>query len=337
MTDDSSQVNNFVRGEAEPFLKYLVGNANDRLTMNKKMNLPVDNDTPALAPHYSYRIAKGKDATVYNGFYFVQDPDLGFFINKGKNRNNYSRDVIKAHAINNDTILNIFIMPHQPDSLISKTYKAFAAGIALGPNIKLAGLFQLDKPAWEYATLLNHEIGHVFGLSHAWTTDGCDDTPKNPNCFYQSGVPPCDGVVSNNLMDYNNSQMAITPCQLGKIHKKIADTSSFQRRLVVPTWCQLDESNPIVINKEVSWLGARDVSRNIVIENGGHLTICCRLSMPKGSSITVKSGGKLTLQDITLHNDCGDTWRGIFVEENKDLKGEVEEIGKVKILNVVNE
>jgi hypothetical protein len=332
--DDSTRMNNFAKGEGDIYFSNMINNCNYRFDINKPMNLPEKNNTPNLNPQFQLKITPSTKYESEKGFYYYTDNKDAFFINKGKNRNNYSRTIIKKHAIDDDTILNIFIMPHHPDSLESKTYKTFGSGIALSSSIKIGGIYQLGGEDWAYATLLNHEVGHVFGLSHSWSTDGCDDTPKHPNCFYSSGVPPCDGVTSNNLMDYNNSQMAITPCQLGKMHLKISDTTAFQRKLVIPTWCNLDTTRDIVIYDSVEWKGYRDVSRNIIIEDGGSLTLHCRLSMPKGSSITVRPGGQLNLINVTLHNDCDDQWKGIFIQSNGKKGGHINKTGKVTILDV---
>ena len=332
--DDSTRTNNFMKGEGDVFFSNMINNCNYRFDINKPMNLPEGNNTPNLNPQFELKITSSTGYESEKGFYYYTDNEDAYFINKGKGRNNYSRKIIKKHAIDDDSILNIFIMPHHPDSLESKTYKTFGSGIALGSSIKVAGIYQLGGEDWAYATLLNHEVGHVFGLSHAWATDGCDDTPRHPNCFYSSGVAPCDGVTSNNMMDYNNSQMAITPCQLGKMHLKISDTTAFQRKLVVPTWCTLDTSQNIVITDSIEWKGFRDVSRNIIIEEGGVLTLHCRLSLPKNASITVNPGGKLVLVNVTLHNDCNEKWQGIYVQSQGKKRGIIEKVGKVTILDV---
>ena len=77
-------------------------------------------------------------------------------------------------------------MPHHPDSIASKTYAGGGVGVALGTNVKMAGMFESKQPFWNYRQILSHEVGHVFGLQHSWLSDGCEDTPKHPNCWNRS-------------------------------------------------------------------------------------------------------------------------------------------------------
>jgi hypothetical protein len=177
-------------------------------------------------------------------------------------------------------------------------------------------------------------MGHVFGLSHSWYEDGCDDTPTHTNCWNYSDTPPCDKYVSNNVMDYNSQQIAWTPCQIGKIHLRMNDTLSSQRKLLIKDWCKLDTSSNIVITDSIDWLGYRDVNKSIIIEKGGVLKVCCRLGMPRDSYIHVKPGGKLILEEVTLHNDCGHTWQGIFIEVQGKEMGLLEKVGRVDIVDV---
>ncbi len=334
IVDDSLGGNNFSITEAPTFMKNMVNNANYRLGKNDKMNLPENNDTPVYDPFFRYKITGKKEDKLDDGIYFHKDNEDAFFINKGRNKTNYKKNIIKKYALDDDRILNVFILPIHPDSFASKTYKSKSSGIALGSSVKLGGLYQLGGADWKYATLLNHEIGHVYSLSHAWGHDRCDDTPRHANCYHNTGKSPCDGTISNNVMDYNNSQMAYSPCQLGRMHLKMNDTSSFQRKLLQPNWCELDSSKIITINKEEEWLGGRDIAYNVEILPQGQLTIHCRLGIPKDGTITVHPGGKLILKEVTLHNDCDQLWNGIKVLKEKNVHGMVEQHGKVKILNI---
>lgn len=115
---------------------------------------------------------------------------------------------------------------------------------------------------------------------------------------------------------------------------KMADTLAAPRKFVIPWWCQLDTSKTYVIRDTVEWLGGRDIDASVVIEKGGSLKVCCRLGMPPASSILVRAGGTLILEEVTLHNDCGQQWNGIQIETIGKKSGQIIEHGRVVIADV---
>ena len=236
-----------------------------------------------------------------------------------------------------DSILNIFIMPHHPDSIASNTYRSDWVGIALGHSIKVAGLYENKGPASKYLGLLNHECGHVFGLAHSWGNDGCDDTPKHANCWNVTGEPPCEAPTSNNMMDYNAFQNAITPCQLGKMHRNFNRLSSRTRKLVVPTWCHLDLDKSVEIRDSVVWDFEHDLEGNITILDGAVLEIKCRTSVPENAKITIYPTGRLILNDGLIHNSCNKQWQGMEILTNKNVSGKVTVMGNGRLENVRHE
>ena len=84
----------------------------------------------------------------------------------------------------------------------------------------------------------------------------------------------------------------------------------------------------VVIRDSVHWAGARDLEGHLTIAKGGALRLSGRLSLPADAQITVEPGGRLWLDGARIHNACRDTWKGIFVEEDRQLK----ETGLVKIV-----
>lgn len=335
--NSSDSTHNYNGAEALDFGRKLVSEANKNLVKNRAMWLPYGNSTPLLPQRYLYTMATSKGYEQEGGVYCHYDDDLYWFVSRGTKRNNYDRAVIRKYGIGLDSIINLFVMPHHPDSVKSETYKVTSAGIALGSAVKISGVYETNKEPWAFKGIINHEIGHVMGLRHTWNSnDGCDDTPRNINCWNKTETSPCDTAASNNLMDYNAGQNAWTPCQIGKIQMAMSRENGKARKLLVPTWCTLDSSKTITIADSVSWYGARDLEGHLIIAQGGVLTVHCRLSIPPGGQITVEPGGTLILNGARLHNACGLTWHGINVFDDKRNPAVVVDVGGSRIEDVVS-
>ena len=325
----------YIGERAYQFAKDLIFYANEDLRENRKMTLPVGNSTPVLPTRYRLRLTGRPGDPEDRGVYTHFDDSLYYYVHRGRNANLTDRAVIRKYAVQPDTVLNFFIMPHHPDSIRSKTYpNERGVGIALGTNIKLAGLYlDPDHPVWAYRGVINHEVGHVLGLIHSWTaSDGCEDTPRHPNNCFSPNQPGCKERTPNNVMDYAYLQRVWTPCQLGRIHARFAQLGSPQRKLLIPRWCRYRDFRTINIRDTVSWNGARDLEGDLVIEPGGYLNVHCRLSLPPGARILVRAGGVLHLHDALVHSDCPDgAWRGIEIESRGAQRGEVRTTGRVRI------
>jgi len=308
---------NFKPDSARVYLTEMLRLANAALDTNQR-NWRSPEGTAVLFKGFRYVLyAQPGD----DGFYFHYDDNLFYLIYKGKNQNNHKREVIDQFGVGLDSIINIFIQAHHPDSLLSKTYDATVQGIALGKDVKMAGLFGGVNNIRENAGLLNHEIGHALTLQHAWAGDGCDDTEPHPNnCWVWSRNPPCRDEASNNLMDYNAYKLAMTPCQIGKVHQVFANEKSRIRPCLEPLWCE--RGADVVVRDSVHWTGARELTGNLVLMPGARVRVSCRLSIPPGGRIVVSPGATLWLDETAfLHNACGETWQGIEVQSKGKLKG----------------
>lgn len=338
IVNSADSTKNFAPEAGRAYVKELLSQCAKDYNHNKRMLLhPPGKETPVLPTLYRYALTPNKKIPGDDGIYFHYDDELFYIIKKGKNRNLHRRDVSKKYGVGLDSIINIFLMPHHPDSLVSKTYKPYKAGIALGNTVKLTGAFALDVKPWDMAPVLNHEIGHDYGLSHAWTkNDGCDDTPPNPKCWNKDSAPGCDSLLSNNLMGYNPGQNAWTPQQIGKMHSNMSRLRGRGRRFLIPDWCQLDEALSITIQEDIKWSGEMDLYGHLTIKEGANLEIMCRVSLPKNAKITVEPGATLTLNNALLHNACEDEWQGIEVQKRGKIEGKVVLIGSAKVENAVN-
>lgn len=333
-SSDSTQ--NIPESEAQAHTLRILEAMNYALVNNKKMFLPPRNNTPVHPTNFRYVLTGHPDDPDDEGIYYHYDDSLYYYVHyRKKDSNLYDRTVFDRYGVQLDTVLNFFMMPHQPDSVASPTYKAGRVGVALRNALKVAATWKEDfakdpkNTHWHYRGVINHEVGHILGLSHAWgRTDGCDDTPVHANnCYSRNSRPGCDTLASNNVMDYSALQLAWTPCQLSRVHRRFADPKYLQRKFLEPRWCVRNPKMDILVQDTVVWDCMKDLHGNLTIAAGGQLTVRCRTSVPEDGTITIQPGGELVLDGGILHQDCGATWQGMIVEKT----GEVE--GRLTVLN----
>ena len=337
---------NFSEEQGRRYIASAMNSANQNLAKLQKMKLPIDNDIPVIKANINYELTPDPNIPGDDGIYFHNDDDYYFIINRGKDKNNYDRDVFEKYGVQKGEVLNVILQDMHLDSLKSKTFKPNTNGIAFNTWIK-GGLWyhavkdtiiKNGKPVvpnkYGPPKQLNHEIGHVFGLRHSWRRDGCEDTPDHANCWNSKGVPPCV-VASNNMMDYNPHRSALTPCQIGTWRMN-ATRNETKRKLLKKTWCAYNPAKTIKIKDEVEWNDCKELQGDIIIEPGAKLTIRCKVALAKGAEIVVKPGAFLLLDGAEIYNDCGDEWAGIRTMKEKKQVGRVKYARMSKLLNVSN-
>lgn len=337
------------KSDTKEFSTELIRRANGYLQKNVPMRLPVGNNMPVLPVQFQYVLTGDPDVPGDDGIYHHQDPTLCYFKydTKTKKNSHFNSDVYDKYGVQKGEVLNIFFLELHPDSIGKKNYKT-PKGIGGSRWVKMSSVNRQYQKKWinepdgastlgEFACrLLNHEIGHSLGLNHTWNSnDGCDDTPKNPNCWAPGHPKSCtEEMSSNNVMDYNKWSQAYTPCQLGRIHYNFAKLSSTQRNILIPEWCDYRKSAKLKINQNTEWFDSKDLQGDIVVESGAELTIHCRIALPAGATITVKPGASLTVVGGVITNLCGDKWGGINIESDGTKTGSVEFLDNAFVSNV---
>ncbi len=319
----------FYGEKATRYIGELLYNTNVKFRDNPKAWLTPDTlPVPNLPARIRVDLAEDPK-TGAPAIYEHYDDELYWYLHDGPERNRGGRAVIDKYAVRTDTELNIFLMGPPRDSLDSPTFKgSSSSGIFVGNAIKVVDVLSKDIPPWQIRQVFAHELGHAFGLGHAWEKrDGCPDTPPHGNRAW-SMRKRGPGLSSNNLMDYSPDQEALTPCQIGKMHARFSTPGYRARMWIREDWCIYNAEDPIVIAEDLTLHGARDFDSDLIVQAGVTLTINDRLHLPEGAEIRVAPNARLVLgAKALLHNDCGGNWAGITIGRAPDGR-----VGKVELL-----
>ena len=162
---------------------------------------------------------------------------------------------------------------------------------------------------WAIVRLSIHEMGHCLSLKHPKLNDegkpcvsincdcddGCDDTPTYRELIldgYQNPYEWCEDEYSNNVMDYSCSQSAWTPCQIEKVHEKIAQLlylypNAFKTNASTITGT-ISQENKVVIAKNVA-------AQNVTVSKDKALFVNCDEFQTNGT-FEVASGATLEIK-----------------------------------------
>jgi hypothetical protein len=257
-------------------------------------------------------------------------------------------------SFSNPDAMHIIIVDENPPG---------GVGGSLGTNMTLFNIhhhvFSKHWEAWQvghhWGETVNHELGHRFGLCHAFSSDNtCPDidpsaecggpTPGTTTCKNGSPCPPpsssgdpqgCGGTIGNNclwchctyntgnnFMGYNTPGLGITRSQWAQMYGSALEESP--RFVTFGQGCEdVTTNNPLVIpaNTIQDWDHSRVINQDIEIESGATLIIRCKVFMGKERSIVVKTGARLFVLGGEIRSQSPDCrWRGVRVYGSPTLE-----------------
>ncbi len=188
-----------------------------------------------------------------------------------------------------------------------------ACGIGLDCNwVKMWGWQSENRKqnkslAYRYARLFLHELGHVLGLSHSYssygTCVGIDIDASAEAGRWNSG--------SYNMMNEVDCQCALSPCQWRHIYTNLYNGNY--------SFAEVDcgyQPADIVVTQDEVWEDRVVATGNIVVMDGVNLVVKCTVELNTDSRIIVRPNARLIVDGgvLTVLQHCDvASWRGIKV------------------------
>lgn len=191
-----------------------------------------------------------------------------------------------------------------------------------------------------YGTLMNHEIGHWFGLCHAYAAENpCNDMEPEQECGGPTSTVAATGACNtegnfnavcnfgngNNMMGENGIQSGLTLCQWATWY------GNMENLRPKPPYLQFVKGECITVEKNTpsivipsgtieQWDDYRFVDQPIEIESGATLIITCVVRMAPEQPIIVHRGGRLFVSGGTVTSQSPEClWGGIYVSGNSTM------------------
>jgi len=157
---------------------------------------------------------------------------------------------------------------------------------------------EIEYTKGKFARILEHEIGHVFGLHHASISPHYGLNECLYSIMHQGGNIPA------------NNQPWLPPSEIAEIHRNLHVSSA---RKYVDSDVQIRQ---YIVQNEQTWDWDIKLYGNLIIKSGGTLTLNCSIKMPSYAKIIVETGGKLIVDGGHITSAHDEPWQGIEVWGN---------------------
>lgn len=168
--------------------------------------------------------------------------------------------------------------------------------------------FYANSQDHDFGEILAHELGHHLGLYHPYNGgDGSNcDEPNSGDDLEDTWCPDAGGVgddefnvgcnpyssptdnCTNNIMAYSNHKTYHSPLQIAVMHYTLTATSA-SRFLIPSSYPPLGD---VIISGSEIWDNPKAINGNIIVKNGGSLTLKCVVRLTSDKKIIVEKGGE---------------------------------------------